>query len=242
MVGGSTGSWVSLFSGGKDSSLALYRALEAGLDVTRLLIVHPDSDSYMYHVPETNVATLAAESIGIPSVEVETGPLNAIRTTDSAEQGDTEVEPLEAALETLDSQIDGGVAGVIVGAVESEFQTSRIEAMCRRLGVGLYAPLWQEQPRYLAHAMLDAGFEIIIIQTAAAGFDESWLGRTLDADALEALEALREEYGVHLLGEGGEFETFVIDGPHMSAPVDLTFETEWDGTRGRIQVTEASLG
>jgi len=60
------GQWVSLFSGGKDSSWALYRALEEGLDVGRLVTVHPEGDSYMYHVPATRLADLAAESIGIP--------------------------------------------------------------------------------------------------------------------------------------------------------------------------------
>jgi len=65
------GAWVSLFSGGKDSSWALYQALERELPVERLVTVHPAGDSYMYHVPATRLASLAAESIGIPLVEVE---------------------------------------------------------------------------------------------------------------------------------------------------------------------------
>ena len=114
--------------------------------------------------------------------------------------------------------------------------------MCDRLGIDLFAPLWQEEPRALADAMLDAGFEIRIIQVAAGGMGESWLGRRLDADALAELTALHEEYGVHILGEGGEFETFVTDGPHMSRPVELAYETVWEGTRGHIRVTDARLG
>jgi ABC transporter with metal-binding/Fe-S-binding domain ATP-binding protein len=236
-----TDDWVSLFSGGKDSSWALYRALEAGLNVTRLLTVHPgdDSDSYMYHVPETGLARLAAESIGIEIVEVDPGDLQATGASDSAAQGDAELEPLEAALRALGDEVD--LAGVTAGAIESEFQTSRIRAMCDRLGVDLFAPLWQRDPEALAREMLDAGFEITILQVAAHGLDESWLGRTLDADALDELRELNERYGVHLLGEGGEFETFVTNGPHMSRPVVLDYETEWDGTRGRIRVTDARL-
>jgi len=237
-----TDDWVSLFSGGKDSSWALYRALEAGLNVSRLLTVHPgdDSDSYMYHVPETGLARLAAESIGIEIVEVDPGDLRAAGASDSAAQGDAELEPLEAALRDLGDEVD--LAGVTAGAIESEFQTSRIRAMCDRLGVDLFAPLWQRDPEALASEMLDAGFEITILQVAAAGLDESWLGRTLDADALDELHELNERYGVHLLGEGGEFETFVTNGPHMSRPIVLDYETEWDGTRGRIRVTDARLG
>ncbi len=235
------GRWVSLFSGGKDSSWALYRALEEGLDVARLVTVHPGGDSYMYHVPATDLAGLAAESIGIPLVEVDPGDLGAETATDSGAQGDAEVEPLEAALRELDGDLDGGLAGVTAGAVESEYQTSRIEAMCERLGIDLFAPLWQEDPEELADTMLSAGFEITIIQVAAGGLDESWLGRTLDRDALADLRDLNDRYGVHLLGEGGEFETLVTDGPHMDRPIELDYEVELDEDPGRVPITHPRL-
>ena len=231
------GAWASLFSGGKDSSWALYRALEDGLNVTTLVTVHPGDDSYMYHVPATDLAALAAESIGIDLLEIDPGDLDAASATDSAAQGDAELEPLEAALGDLSP-----LTGVTAGAVESEFQTSRIEAMCERLGLDLYAPLWQRDPVTLAEEMLDAGFEILIVQVAAAGLDESWLGRRLDADALDELIALNERYGVHPLGEGGEFETLVTDGPHMSRPIELEWERVWEGSRGHLRVTDARLG
>ncbi|MFB6070469.1 MAG: diphthine--ammonia ligase [Halanaeroarchaeum sp.] len=231
------GQWVSLFSGGKDSSYALYRALEAGLNVGRLVTVHPEADSYMYHVPATDLAELAAESIGIPLLEVEQGPVG---DGDAAARGDAEIEPLEAALR--DVSPPGGVAGVVAGAVESEFQTSRIEGMCDRLGVDLFAPLWREDPVALAEAMLEAGFEIRIVQVAAYGLDESWLGRRLDAAALAELRALNDEYGVHVLGEGGEYETLVTDGPHMDRPIELESEPVWEGDRGSLAIQSARLG
>ena len=236
----SDGEWASLFSGGKDSSWALYRALEEGLNVTRLLTVHPEGDSYMYHTPATHLTALVAESVGIELVEVDPGELDAADTRDSGAQGDAELEPLEAALRELQGEMD--LAGVTAGAVESEFQTNRIQAMCDRLGIDLFAPLWQEDPRELADAMLDAGFEITIVQVAAHGLDESWLGRTLDEAALAELEDLHDEYGVHLLGEGGEFETLVTDAPHMSRPLELEYETVWEGTRGHLEITDARLG
>lgn len=232
------GRWVSLFSGGKDSSFALYRALETGLDVGRLLTVHPENDSYMYHVPATELASLAAESIGIPLVDV---ALPAMEGHDSGERGDAETELLETALRELAPEIDG-IAGVVAGAVESEFQTGRLEAMCDRLEVDLYAPLWREDPVELGEAMLDAGFEIYIVQVAAGGLDESWVGRRFDAAAYDELQALNEEYGVHVLGEGGEFETLVTDAPHMERPIEFEAETVWEGTRGHLEITDAWLG
>jgi ABC transporter with metal-binding/Fe-S-binding domain ATP-binding protein len=234
-----TDAWVSLFSGGKDSSWALYQALEEGLNVERLLTVHPSEDSYMYHVPETQLAGVAAESIGIELVEVDPGDLNAGNATDSAAQGDAELEPLEEALSDLADDID--LAGVTAGAIESEFQTSRIQEMCDRLGIDLFAPLWQRDPEALAAEMLDAGFEITILQVAAYGLDRSWLGRTLDADAIDELRALNDEYGVHLLGEGGEFETFVTNGPHMDQRIELEYDIEWNGDSGRVRITNVRL-
>jgi len=235
------GAWVSLFSGGKDSSWALYRALERGYPVERPVTVHPEGDSYMYNAPATRLAELAAESIGIPLVEVEPDDFEAADTPDSGVQGDEELEPLEAALRELDDNLPDGIDGVTAGAVESEYQTTRIEAMAERLEANVFAPLWQENPRDLADAMLDAGFEIMVIRVAAYGLDESWLGRRLDADALDELEGLSDEYGVHILGEGGEFETLVTDGPHMDRAIELEYSTEWDGTRGTLVVEDAWL-
>jgi ABC transporter with metal-binding/Fe-S-binding domain ATP-binding protein len=232
-------SWVSLFSGGKDSSWALYRAQQEGLDVGRLLTVHPEGDSYMYHTPATHLASLAAESIGLPLTEVEPDDFGAADAEDSGAQGDAEVEPLEAALRELQGEME--LSGVTAGAVESEFQTSRIEALCDRLGIDLFAPLWQRDPETLAEEMLEADFDIRIVQVAAAGLDESWLGRKLDADALAELQELNDQYGVHILGEGGEFETYVVDGPHMSERIELEYSTVWEGNRGHIVVEDAWL-
>ncbi|MWG35220.1 diphthine--ammonia ligase [Halomarina oriensis] len=232
--------WVSLFSGGKDSSWALYRALEEGHPVDRLVTVHPQGDSYMYHTPATSLAALAAESIGIELLDVHPGDFGADDVADSGAQGDAELEPLERALESLAAGW-GGIGGVTAGAVESDYQTSRIQGMCDRLGADLFAPLWQRDPHELADAMLEAGFEIRLVQVAAHGLDESWLGRTLDREAVEELTRLNEEYGVHVLGEGGEFETLVVDGPHMDRRIELESEPVWEGTRGHLRIEDAWL-
>ena len=235
--------WVSLFSGGKDSAWALYRALERGAPLERLVTVHPSGDSYMYHVPATELAGLAAESIGLPLVDVRPADFDA--TADpaegSGERGDRELEPLEAALEDLAAEL-GGIGGVTAGAVESSYQTDRIRGMCDRLDAELFAPLWQADPGELADSMLEAGFEITVVRVAAAGLDDSWLGRRLDAEAFADLERLGEQHGVHLLGEGGEFETLVTDGPHMDRPIRLEYDTEFDGMRGAVRITDAWLG
>lgn len=232
-------SWVALYSGGKDSSWALYQALESGRDVSHLLTVHPAEDSYMYHVPATRLASLAAESIGISLLEVTADGLAPSPEVSSGEQGDREIEPLEAALRDLSEETP--IDGLVVGAVESAFQTTRIRDLANRLDADVFAPLWQEDPVYLAESMLAAGFEIQIIQVAAEGLGPEWLGRTLDRPALRELQDLSERYGVHVLGEGGEFETLVTDGPHMATPIRLETDSVWEGTRGHVEILDAWL-
>lgn len=235
--------WVSLFSGGKDSSWALYQALKRDAPVERLVTVHPAGESFMYHVPATELAELAAESIGIPLVDVRPTDFETSAETDetAGQRGDRELEPLEEALVELADEL-GSIGGITAGAVESSYQTDRIGGMCDRLGAELFAPLWQEDPRELIDSMLEAGFEIMVVRVAADGLDESWLGRTLDYDAVAELERLNDEYGVHILGEGGEFETIVTNGPHMDRPIELDGEAEFDGVRGTFRITDASLG
>ncbi|MDS0477160.1 diphthine--ammonia ligase [Natrinema sp. 1APR25-10V2] len=242
------GGWVALFSGGKESSWALHWALESGRDVRRLAIVHPPEQSQMYYAPAKTVTRLAARSIGIPTVDVAL-PITDIEPPDIGGdlgrplegRGDGEMETLESALLRLDSEFDGGLDGVVAGTVESEFQADRLRSMCDRVGCAFFAPLWQADPCDLLDAMLEAGLEIVFVEVAAPGFDESWLGRRLDRDALTDLRELHRERGIHILGEGGEYETVVTDGPHMSRPVAIEFESEWYGRWGRVRITEARL-
>ncbi|WP_306060927.1 diphthine--ammonia ligase [Natronococcus wangiae] len=242
------GGWVALFSGGKESSWALCQALEANCDVRRLVIVHPPKGSHAYHAPATSVARLAAQSIGIPvvnvglpAVDIEPPDIKMDIAPELETRDETEIEPLESALRTLDAELDGGLNGVIAGTVDSEYRADRLRSMCDDIGCDFFAPLWQADPRELLETMIDAGLEIVIIEVTAPGFDKSWLGRRLDRDALADLETLHRERGINLLGEGGEFDTIVIDGPHMSHSIALEFEREWYGTWGRVRITDARL-
>lgn len=231
--------WVSLFSGGKDSTWAHYRAVEAGHPVETLVTVHPPRGSYLYHVPATELTALAAESIGRELVDVDAAaPADA--SLDSGARADVELEPLESALGTY-RDAHGGLAGVTAGAIASDYQASRLEAMCDRLGCALFNPLWGVEPLAAGRAMVDAGFEIRIVAVAAEGLDASWLGRRLDHAALTELSALSERRGLHVLGEGGEYETLVVDGPHMDRRIEYEASVAWDGVRGELRIDAARL-
>ncbi len=236
----SEATWVSLFSGGKDSSFALYTALKAGYSVDQLITIKPDSDSYLYHVPAIEITELAAESIGIPLYNEAATTTPTQDNTDSSTRATHEIKPLKTALRSVDEQLNG-ITGVISGAVASEYQKSRFSAVCEELGLELYAPLWHTAPLESLTAMVEASFTITIVQVAAEGLDENWLGRTLDHQTIDELSELSETYGVHPIGEGGEYETLVTDGPHMTNRIKLEYDTKWDGMRGSIDITNATL-
>ncbi|CAJ37806.1 diphthine--ammonia ligase [Methanocella arvoryzae] len=215
----------ALFSGGKDSSYAVFIARHYGWEVSRLVTVFSQSpESYMYHVPAVELTRLAAESIGIPLVEVVTPP-----------EPEAELIPLRDTISKL------GVDGIVSGALESEYQRRRLDQICQDAGVKSFAPLWHKNPRELLGDMVDQGFEIMIVGCMAEGLDEKWLGRVLDKAALAELDRLHAKYGIHVAGEGGEYESMVIGGPHMQRRICVDYEKEWRVHSGKIIVKEAWL-
>lgn len=232
------GEWIALFSGGKDSSWALYQALEAGLEVTHLLTAEPRGDAYLFHVPAIQLTPLMAESIGLP---IRSFPVDPPESADATAEGEQELAALRGALGALQDEVSGQFGGLVSGAVESRFQYDRLERLCAEFELEQFAPLWGCDPESTLDAMIDAGFEIRVVAVAAAGLDRSWLGRRLDGDATERLLDLHEEHGIHLLGEGGEYETAVVNGPHMEERVEYDARTHWDGTRGYLEITDAWL-
>ncbi|MCJ2531582.1 MAG: diphthine--ammonia ligase [Candidatus Thermoplasmatota archaeon] len=215
----------ALYSGGKDSTYAVYLAQQAGLEVTDLLTVLPQDASMMYQVPNVAWAGLSAEALGISH-----------RTVQSAAGGEAELRAMTRGLDKTD------VEGVVVGAVASDYQFVRVHQVCEALGLWVYAPLWRKDPRALLREYVDAGFAILIVAVAAEGLDAEWLGRTLDQDALRDLAKLHRTFGVHPTGEGGEFETWVTDGPNYGARIRVQEAVKrWEGTSGTYEVRKATL-
>jgi diphthine-ammonia ligase len=215
----------ALFSGGKDSNYALFCAQHYGWDVTHLVSVFSTSqESYMYHVPAIELTRLAAESIGIPLVEVVTPP-----------EPESELIPLKDTLKAL------GVDGIVSGALASEYQRRRLDQICQGIGIKSFAPIWHKNQRDYVREMVEEGFEIMVTGCYAEGLDESWLGRILDDTALAALDRLHKKYGISVAGEGGEYESFVAYGPHMGHRVRVEYEKQWARDSGKIIVKKSWL-
>lgn len=202
---------VALFSGGKDST---YCAHLAG-DCTLLTMV-PQADSYMFHRPNIALAPAVAECMGR-------------RTIVAATKGEKELElgDLRRALAALEPD------RLYSGAVASSYQKGRIDAICRELGIESVSPLWGRPQHEVLDEELAAGMEIVIVGVYAEGLDESWLGRRLDSDAAEQLGRKR----LSPVGEGGEFETLVVDAPFFRKRLVVEkAEKSWDGVRGEYTI------
>lgn len=235
---GGEGDWIALFSGGKDSQWALYQAIEQGLEIRMALTAEPEADSFLFHVPALDVTGLLGEALGIPVRKVR---IDAPQTEDSSEAGDEELAALAAEIASIKEASDQEIRGIITGAVASRFQHDRLEELCDQLGLEQFSPLWGVDPESAFREMLAAGFEIHMVAVAAGGLGPEWLGKAVDRAAFEELRSVADTHGLHLLGEGGEFETLVVDGPHMQQRLCYDAETHWDGTRGHLEITDAWL-
>jgi len=213
--------YAALFSGGKDSSLALWKAQSLGLSVDYLVTVYPRKiDSYMFHKPNLHLVPKLAESLDIELVK--------IRTIGEKEK---ELEDLEDGLRKLK------INGVITGAVASNYQMQRIENLSRKLSLDVFAPIWKMNQSELLEDLLKNGFQSIIVSVSAYGFDEEWLGRTIDEKCVQDLKNLQEKYGINISGEGGEYETLVLEAPNYNQNFKTSEkEKNWDGKRGELVI------
>ena len=218
-----------LFSGGKDSTMAAYKAMESGWEVKYLLSMHSENPhSYMFHVPNIHLTQLISQAMEIPLIEAKTPG-----------EKEEELKDLKNALLGLKER---GVDAIFTGALASEYQKSRIDNLCQEVGLESHAPLWHQDPEEYMREVIDLGFEVMITSVAAEGLDESWLGKTIDYDLLAELKELHEKYGLHLAFEGGEAETLVLDGPIFKERLHiLSSKKVWTVDSGYVVIEDAIL-
>jgi asparagine synthase (glutamine-hydrolysing) len=193
---------VALTSGGKDSNAALYRMQRRNNEISCLLTLRSENkDSYMFDSKKTQThLEKQASKLGIPLIVQNT-------------EGEKEKE-LEDLREGLRKAIDQyKVEGVVAGALASTYQRDRVDKVAKELGLKVFTPLWQENQENYMRWLIREGFEVEITDVAARGLTEEWTGKVLDEDSVEELIDLSEEYGFHAAGEGGEYETRVVDFP-----------------------------
>lgn len=215
-----------LISGGKDSALALHRVLKKGYNVKYLVTMIPlNDDSWMFHHQNIRLTDLFSKAVGIPIIKKETDGIK-----------EEELEDLEKLLTPLN------VEGIVSGAVFSEYQKFRIDRICKKLGFKSITPLWHENPTSLINELTELGFQAIITGVYALGFDQDWLGRLINSKTLRALIHLKRKYNVSILGEGGEYESLVIDAPYFKRKIQIIRARKvWEENNGYLLIEKAKL-
>ncbi|MDO8627081.1 MAG: diphthine--ammonia ligase [Candidatus Diapherotrites archaeon] len=198
-----------LFSGGKDSNFVMQHCLDKNFEIKCLISIIPKNpDSWMYQSVNLKWTKLQAKAIGLPIIQQPT-------------KGEKEKELKEMKKAIALAKKKFKIEGIGVGAFESRYQSDRVQKICTELGLSVFSPLWQSNQTEALEKMISIGMEIIFTKIAALGLTEKWLGRKLDLQALKELQELNAKYGVNIVGEGGEFETFVCYAPFYKKRVKI---------------------
>lgn len=218
-----------LFSGGKDSVFACRLAMEKNQVACLITMVSKNPDSYMFHTPNIRRTDLQAEALGLP-----------LLTWPTQGRKEDELDDLTAAVSAAIERY--GIVGIVTGAIESVYQAARVQRICRELGLWCYNPLWQtNQIDYLLR-LLKEGFSIIISGVYAYPFDASWLGAQLTEECIQMLEQLQQKYKINPSGEGGELETFVLDGPLFQKRIEILKASQsYANYRGQLVIEKMHL-
>jgi len=179
-----------LYSGGKDSAYAAFLASKNKHHISCLItIISKNPESYMFHTPSIKKVKKQAEVMNIPLIQQVT-------------KGKKEKAIKEYEIEAI-----------ITGAIKSVYQASRVKKICDKLKLECINPLWQKDQFELLEELVKNKFKILIIGVFAYPLDDSWLGRIIDSSFIFELQELFEKYKINPAGEGGEFETFVLNCP-----------------------------
>jgi len=218
-----------LFSGGKDSYLALQYASIDHEIACLLTLESKKEDSWMFHTPAIEWTQLQAESMKFNHLNLETSGVK-----------DKELNDLKIIIKS--AIVKYSIEGIVTGALASVYQATRIQKICNELNLWCFNPLWQMPQEILLQELLSSKIKSIITGVAAEPFDASWLGRSIDSACVDDLMKLEESHRINPAGEGGEIETFVIDAPLFSKKIVITeSETKYSNFSGRLEVKEAIL-
>jgi len=217
-----------LWSGGKDSAYACYLALKMGFKIKSLITFYPqDPESPLFHVPNIRWTTLQAQAMNVKHHLITTPPNN-------------EQQALEQALNELKN--DDDIDGIVSGVIASNYQRRILQETCEKMGLELITPLWGLNPLDILKEVLANGFKALIVGVYAEGLTQQWLGRTLDESFIKHLEKLLQTWKVHPCGEGGEYETFVIDAPCFKKKIEVVnYEIKWHRNWGEMIILNARL-
>jgi len=124
----------------------------------------------------------------------------------------------------------------------STYQSTRIQKICNDLGLWCFNPLWQLSQENLLRLLIDSEISSVITGIAAEPFDESWLGKEINSYTVDELLLYSKKYRINPAGEGGEFESLVIDSPMFEKKLEIiSSKKHYSNFSGRLEIREAKL-
>lgn len=211
-----------IFSGGKDSTLALDRAARQGYTDLRLVTLYDEaSQRVRFHGVPVTLMRAQAEALGLPMRCVPTTPAT-----------------FEAMFLALVAELAAeGVRGAIFGNIHLADVRGWYEERVRAAGLAHIEPLWGEDPSALVRETLTRGYRALLTCVDTTRADATWLGQTISADLIAAFERA----GIDACGERGEYHTLVTDGPLFRHPLAIqTGAVHTEGAFQQLDVREAT--
>jgi diphthine-ammonia ligase len=199
-------------------------------EVACLITVVPSNpESFLFHTPNIHLTALQAQAAGLRLVSVA-----------SAGVEEEEVADLSRAVSIAVKEHD--IEGVVTGAIHSVYQATRVQRVCHDLGLWCFNPLWQRDEEEHLSEVVSSGFRFLVSAVAAAPLGEAWLGREVDRPTLAELAALARRHRMNPAGEGGEYETLVLDAPFFRRRIEILGATrEFHADHGILRVGDARL-
>ncbi|KAM9989263.1 hypothetical protein ACTFIY_005290 [Dictyostelium cf. discoideum] len=245
---------VGLISGGKDSIYNLIECVRNGHKIVALANLKPpktnsseELDSFMYQTVGNNlIEIIAKECLELPLYQIEINGTAISRETDTYNEelevnSKDEVEDLHTLLKQV-KESHPNIKGVSCGAILSTYQRIRVENCCSRLNLTSYSYLWNRNQDELLREMIDCKIEAIIIKVASMGLvAEKHLLKSI-TQLYPTLYSLNQKFGVHICGEGGEYESIVIDCPLYKKRINIDqYQTIIHSDDAFSQVAYASI-
>lgn len=218
-----------LFSGGKDSVFAMFKAMEKHEICCLIALISENKESYMFHTPNVHLTEMQAQALEVPLIQQKTKGVK-----------EEELEDLRSAIAKAKKQFS--LDGIVTGAIESVYQATRIQKICDELDLWCFNPLWQADQLDHLDELLKNKFKVLITGVFAEPFTKKWLGRDIEEKSIKELAHLHKEHKINPAGEGGEFETLVTDGPIFKKKIEIKeSEVFYKNFNGVFTIRKAEL-
>lgn len=196
--------FITSWSGGKDSALAFYRAVQQGhVPIALFTMFEEDGERSKSHGLKKQILEAQAERMGLPLVIGEADWVGYE----------------EEFIRHLQNFKEQGIEMGVYGDIDLQDHLDWVEKVSKQAELDVLHPLWQEARRSLLEELVEEEFKAVITVVDTARVGEEFLGRAFTRELIEELEAL----GIDACGEEGEFHTTLVDGPIFVEPLPVEF-------------------